>query len=146
RRRDRNRRHVEGVRRDGAPRLDRRWASQDDLRAGGGLGSPRGRVWGRVGAPTGRVWGAGGGPAEPWSDAATAASGLRVPAAIGDYLILDAVRASGGTALAVDDATMIADMQVLAREEGISAAPEGAATLAAARVLLARGFLRRDER
>jgi threonine synthase len=84
--------------------------------------------------------------AEPWSDAATAASGLRVPAAIGDYLILDAVRASGGTALAVDDATMIADMQVLAREEGISAAPEGAATLAAARVLLARGFLRRDER
>jgi threonine synthase len=84
--------------------------------------------------------------AEPWSDAATAASGLRVPAAIGDYLILDAVRASGGTALAVDDATMIADMQVLAREEGISAAPEGAATLAAARELLARGFLRRDER
>jgi threonine synthase len=84
--------------------------------------------------------------AELWSDAATAASGLRVPAAIGDYLILDAVRASGGTALTVDDATMIADMQVLAREEGISAAPEGAATLAAARVLLARGFLRRDER
>ncbi len=84
--------------------------------------------------------------AESWPDAATAASGLRVPAAIGDYLILDAVRASGGTAIAVDDATMIADMQVLAREEGISAAPEGAATLAAARELLARGFLRCDER
>ena len=55
-----------------------------------------------------------------------------MPAAIGDYLILDAIRASGGTALAVDDEAMIADMQVLAREEGISAAPEGAATLAAA--------------
>jgi threonine synthase len=84
--------------------------------------------------------------AEPWSDAATVASGLRVPAAIGDYLILDAVRGSGGTVLAVEDAAMIADMKLLAREEGISAAPEGAATLAAARLLLARGFLGRDER
>ena len=84
--------------------------------------------------------------AEPWEGATTLADGLRVPRAIGDFLILRAVRESGGTALAVDDATMIADMQVLAREEGISAAPEGAATLAAARVLLARGFLRRDER
>jgi threonine synthase len=84
--------------------------------------------------------------AEPWSDAETVASGLRVPSAIGDYLILDAVRASGGTALAVSDEAMIADMGVLAREEGISAAPEGAATLSALRVLLERGLLRRDER
>ncbi len=84
--------------------------------------------------------------AEPWPDARTAASGLRVPAAIGDYLILDAVRASGGTALAVSDDAMAADMRVLACEEGISAAPEGAATLVALRVLLARGVLRRDDR
>ena len=84
--------------------------------------------------------------AEPWQDAHTAASGLRVPAAIGDYLMLDAIRASGGTALAVSDEAMIADMRALAVEEGISAAPEGAATLAALRVLLARGALRADER
>ena len=84
--------------------------------------------------------------AEPWQDAHTAASGLRVPAAIGDYLMLDAIRASGGTALAVSDEAMIADMRALAVEEGISAAPEGAATLAALRLLLARGALRADER
>jgi len=84
--------------------------------------------------------------AEPWVDARTAASGLRVPAALGDYLMLDAIRASGGTAVAVSDAAMIADMRALAVEEGISAAPEGAATLAALRVLLARGVLRPDER
>jgi threonine synthase len=84
--------------------------------------------------------------AEPWRDAHTAASGLRVPAAIGDYLMLDAIRASGGTALAVSDEAMIADMRALALEEGISAAPEGAATLAALRLLLARGVLRPDER
>ena len=84
--------------------------------------------------------------AEAWRDAHTAASGLRVPAAIGDYLMLDAIRASGGTALAVSDEAMLADMRALAVEEGISAAPEGAATLAALRLLLARGALRADER
>ena len=62
-----------------------------------------------------------------------------VSAALGDYLMLDAIRASGGTAVAVSDAAMIADMRALAVEEGISAAPEGAATLAALRVLLAGG-------
>ena len=97
-------------------------------------------------APIVRAFEDGAAHAAPWPDAHTAASGLRVPAAIGDYLILDAVRASGGTALAVSDEAMIADMQLLAREEGISAAPEGAATLAAARTLLERGVLRRDER
>jgi threonine synthase len=97
-------------------------------------------------APIVRAFEGGAGHAEPWSDAETVASGLRVPSAIGDYLILDAVRASGGTALAVSDEAMVADMEVLAREEGISAAPEGAATLSALRVLLERGLLRRDER
>jgi threonine synthase len=97
-------------------------------------------------APIVRAFERGTGHAEPWSDAETVASGLRVPSAIGDYLILDAVRASGGTALAVSDEAMIADMEVLAREEGISAAPEGAATLSALRVLLERGLLGRDER
>jgi threonine synthase len=97
-------------------------------------------------APIVRAYESGADHATPWADARTAASGLRVPAAIGDYLILDAVRASGGTALAVSDESMISEMQLLAREEGISAAPEGAATVAAARILLERGVLRRDER
>jgi threonine synthase len=97
-------------------------------------------------APIVRAYEEGTRHAEPWPDARTAAGGLRVPAAIGDYLILDAIRASGGTALAVSDDAMAADMRVLAREEGISAAPEGAATLAALRVLLARGVLHRADR
>ena len=97
-------------------------------------------------APIVRAFDAGARHAAPWRDAHTVASGLRVPAAIGDYLMLDAIRASGGTALTVTDDAMIADMQALARDEGLSAAPEGAATLAAVRLLLARGVLGRDDR
>ncbi len=97
-------------------------------------------------APIVRAFEAGARHAEPWREARTVASGLRVPAAIGDYLMLDAIRASGGTALTVTDEAMVADMQALAREEGLSAAPEGAATLAALRTLLARGVLGRDDR
>src|SRR5262245_27558711 len=97
-------------------------------------------------APIARAFDAGARHAEPWADAHTVASGLRVPSALGDYLVLDAVRASGGTALTVTDDAMIADMQALAREEGLSAAPEGAATLAAVRLLRAQGMLRRDDR
>jgi threonine synthase len=97
-------------------------------------------------APVVRAFEAGERHAAPWADAHTVASGLRVPSAIGDYLMLDAIRASGGTALTVTDDAMIADMQALAREEGLSAAPEGAATLAAVRVLRARGVLGPDDR
>ena len=97
-------------------------------------------------APIVRAFDAGARYAEPWRDAHTVASGLRVPAAIGDYLMLDAIRASGGTALAVTDDAMIADMHALARDEGLSAAPEGAATLAAVGLLLAQGVLGRDDR
>lgn len=97
-------------------------------------------------APIVRAFERGDRHAEPWQDARTAASGLRVPAAIGDYLMLDAIRSSGGTALAVTDEAMMEDMQVLAAVEGVSAAPEGAATLAALRLLLERGVLRPDER
>jgi len=84
--------------------------------------------------------------AERWVDPQTYASGLRVPAAIGDHLILDAVRASGGTALAVGDLEMAREQQVMARSEGIFPAPEGGATVAAARRLASRGWIRRDER
>ena len=97
-------------------------------------------------APIVRAFDAGVRNAEPWMDARTVASGLRVPAALGDYLMLDAIRASGGTAVAVTDEAMLADLEALAREEGLSAAPEGAATLAALRLLLARGVVRRDDR
>jgi threonine synthase len=97
-------------------------------------------------APIVRAFDAGARHAEPWSHARTVASGLRVPAAIGDYLMLDAIRASGGMAIAVTDDAMVADLHALAREEGLSAAPEGAATLAALRQLLARGVVDRDDR
>ncbi len=84
--------------------------------------------------------------AEPWQGAQSVAGGIRVPVAIGDYLMLDAIRESGGTAIAVSDDALLADMYALARTEGLSAAPEGAATLSALRQLLRDGFLRSDER
>lgn len=97
-------------------------------------------------APIVRAYEKGERHAEAWQNAETVASGMRVPVAIGDYLMLDAIRQSGGTALTVTDDALLADMRVMARSEGISAAPEGAATLAALRTLLANGFLKPDER
>ena len=81
-----------------------------------------------------------------WENASTVAAGLRVPKPLGDFLILDAVRASGGTALAVSDAELLDAGIQLAREEGIFAAPEGAACVAALEKLLADGFLKPEER
>ena len=72
---------------------------------------------------------------EMWPNARTVADGLRVPKAIGDFLVLRAVRESGGTAIAVSDADMVHDMRELGKKEGISAAPEGGAALHALRVL-----------
>ena len=72
---------------------------------------------------------------EMWQNARTVADGLRVPKAIGDFLVLRAVRESGGTAIAVSDADMVHDMRELGKKEGISAAPEGGAALHALRVL-----------
>lgn len=76
-----------------------------------------------------------------WDDARTLASGLRVPKPIGDFLILEAVRKSGGTAIAVSDAEMLDAGVQLASEEGIYAAPEGAACVAALGKLLESGLL-----
>jgi len=81
-----------------------------------------------------------------WEGAATAASGLRVPKALGDFLVLKAVRDSGGTAIAVSDTEMIQACVDLASSEGIFAAPEGGSCVAALRKLLANGFLKADER
>jgi threonine synthase len=84
--------------------------------------------------------------AEPWQNAKTIAAGLRVPAAIGDYLILDAVRDTGGTAITVsEDAIRDAQLE-MGRVAGIYAAPEAAATWAATHALRRRGFLNGDER
>ncbi len=79
--------------------------------------------------------------AAPWEDARTYASGLRVPAPLGDGLILQALRDSGGTAIAVSDEDMARGQLELARGEGVFACPEGGATLAAARKLVASGFI-----
>jgi threonine synthase len=83
---------------------------------------------------------------EFFENAATLAAGLRVPKPLGDFLILDALRASGGTAVAVDDDEIVDAGIELAAAEGIFAAPEGAACVAALRRLLEAGFLKRDER
>jgi threonine synthase len=79
---------------------------------------------------------------EMWPDARTVADGLRVPKAIGDFLVLRAIRESGGTAVAVADADMVTSMRELGAEEGISAAPEGGAALHALEVLLRDGHVR----
>jgi threonine synthase len=78
--------------------------------------------------------------------ARTLAAGLRVPKPLGDFLILDAVRASCGTAIAVSDEEMLSAGIQLASEEGIYAAPEGAACVAAAKKLFACGFLKPSDR
>jgi threonine synthase len=84
--------------------------------------------------------------AEPWQDAHTMAAGLRVPVAIGDYLILDAVRDTGGTAVAVSESAIREAQLEMGRLAGVYAAPEAAATWAATAALRRDGFLRGDER
>jgi threonine synthase len=78
--------------------------------------------------------------ADPWKDPVTAANGLRVPGTIGDHLILDALRAGGGTAIAVDE-TAITEARFALGRAGVYAAPEAAATLAAAERLSRTGWL-----
>ncbi|MFN2447597.1 MAG: threonine synthase [Vicinamibacterales bacterium] len=96
-------------------------------------------------APIVRAFEQGTEKAAPWENARTAADGLRVPRAIGDFLILRAIRESGGTALAVPDAAMVAGMLEMGKLEGVSAAPEGGAALAAIRLLVGTGRMGRDE-
>ncbi len=83
--------------------------------------------------------------AELWPGAQTIAYGIRVPAAVGDFLILRAVRESGGFALAVDDASILAAREQAAQQEGMLLCPEGAATLAAYQQSLADGRISPDE-
>lgn len=83
--------------------------------------------------------------AERWEDAHTIAAGIRVPAAVGDFLILDAVRESNGTAVAVDDNDIEKAWLDIARAEGILMCPEGASTYAAYKKLLSEQWLSKDE-
>jgi threonine synthase len=94
-------------------------------------------------APIVRAYDRGEEHAPLWENARTIADGLRVPRAVADFLILRAVRGSGGTALTVSDADMVRGMRDLGRLEGISAAPEGGAALHALRVLAERGLVER---
>lgn len=96
-------------------------------------------------APVVRAWERGAGAADPWPDAATEAWGLRVPSALGDFLILRAIRASGGGAVAVPDDAMRRGAGELGGREGVDASIEGGATLAAARRLREAGELRAGE-
>jgi len=97
-------------------------------------------------APIIRAFDAGTEKAAPWENAHTVADGLRVPRAIGDFLVLRAVRESGGAAVAVSDADMVTGMRDIGRLEGVSAAPEGGAALHALRTLIASGRVQPDDR
>src|SRR5215212_6543963 len=93
-------------------------------------------------APIVRAFEQGAERSEMWENARTVADGLRVPKAVGDFLVLRAVRESGGAAIAVSDADMVACMRELGAREGIGAAPEGGAALQAVKVLLADGRMK----
>jgi threonine synthase len=124
------------------------WKAFEELEALGWIGSKRPKmiiVQSEGCAPLVRAFYAGADTAEPWQDAQTLAGGLRVPAAIGDFLILRAVRESCGTALTVSDAEMLEAAKLLAATEGVFAGLEGAAPLAAYRHLLADGTLKPED-
>jgi len=93
-------------------------------------------------APIVRAFQQGTDKAPMWENASTIADGLRVPRAIGDFLILRAVRESGGTALAVSDRSMVEGMLAIGRHAGVSAAPEGGAALVAVQRLVEDGSIK----
>ena len=97
-------------------------------------------------APIVKAWEEGATEATPWRDAHTVASGLRVPQAIGDFLILEAIRKSNGAAIAVTDEAIREAMQLLPTTEGLLTSPEGAATVAALKQLVMNGMIEPSER
>jgi threonine synthase len=97
-------------------------------------------------APIPKAWEEGKTVSEPWANAATIAAGLRVPKAYADYIILDILKKSGGTAVTATDQEILAAVRKWASEEGIFAAPEGAAALVAYEKLIAKGFLKPADR
>jgi threonine synthase len=125
------------------------WKAFAEMEAFGWIGSRRPRmisVQSAGCAPIVRAFEEGAERARPWEGAATYASGIRVPSAVGDYLILRAVRASGGCAVAVAEDEIAQHAALISTLEGIFAAPEGGATLAALVKLREAGVIADDER
>ena len=125
------------------------WKAFDEMEKLGWIGARRPKmiaVQAEGCAPIVRAFEAGEARSTFFENAHTVASGLRVPKALGDFLVLEAVRASGGTAVAVSDDEMLDAGIRLASEEGIYAAPEGAACISALEKLLASGFLKASDR
>lgn len=124
------------------------WKAFEEMEALGWNGSERPKmivVQAAGCAPVVKAWKEGKASAEMWSGAATLASGLRVPKPYGDYLILDILKKSGGTAVSATDEEILEATHHWAAQEGIFAAPEGAACLVAYRKLLASGFFHQQD-
>lgn len=120
------------------------WKAFDEMQELGWIGSQRPKMFTVQAAgcaPMVKAWEDGKELAEPWQGAATYASGLRVPAAVGDFLILRALRASRGGAVAVPDHQMLEWVRKLGADTGVFAAPEGGATAAAVPALKAMGLV-----
>jgi threonine synthase len=125
------------------------WKAFDEMEAIGLIGPERPRMFAIQAegcAPIVRAFDAGKEFAERWDGAATMATGIRVPKAVGDFLILRAVRASGGMALAVPEAMIGEAVRDAAHDDGFLLCPEGGAVLAGWRLALERGLVGRDER
>ncbi len=125
------------------------WKAFAELEEMGLIGSERPRMYVIQSdgcAPIVRAWNEGADRAEPWQDAATVAPGIRVPAPFADDLILQTLRESGGTAIAVPDGAIVPAMRRFGRLEGIDACPEGASTLLGLELLLADGSVQPGER
>jgi threonine synthase len=125
------------------------WKAFDEMEELGWIGSERPKMITVQAAgcpPIVNAWEAGKSVSDMWPNAATFAAGLRVPKAYGDYLILDILKKSRGTAVAATDDEILSAMRHWASMEGVFAAPEGAASLVAYQKLLARGFLRADDK
>ncbi len=125
------------------------WKAFDEMEEMGWIGSGRPRmvaVQAAGCAPIVRAYEAGVESADLWEGAETVASGLRVPAAVGDFLMLRAIRESRGTAVAVTDGRLMACVEEMASATGIFPAPEGAATLAGLKKLVADGWISSADR
>ncbi len=125
------------------------WKAFDELEQLGWIGSARPRmvsVQAEGCAPIAQAWAAGARTGAHIPQPYTVAAGLRVPKAIGDFIVLDILRDSGGSAVSVSDAAILAAAQELSAAEGIFPAPEAAACIPALRILLERGALTPDER
>jgi len=125
------------------------WKAFDELEAVGLIGSRRPRMYAVQAegcAPIVRAFEQGEEFAERWENPATVATGIRVPKAVGDFLILRAVRESGGAAIAVSEQAILEAVKDSAHEDGFLFCPEGGAVLAAWRQALGRGLVGKDER